>query len=243
VKLITAQICRRVELTPEDVATMFHVFRCYYEQTNRSLFESDLANKSDVILLRDEGGDILGFSTLSVIEFNECGFKGRAIFSGDTIIQHEYWGTQALPLAFASYAASLKAERAEEPLYWLLISKGYRTYRYLPLLFRDYYPRHDAATPLRIQQLIDWLARKKFGEHYDGRDGVVRFPESRGQLCSTWAEVPAPALRKPEVRFFLDRNPGYAEGHELVCLAELSVENLRSVGRQRFEDTLQLALA
>ncbi len=220
---------------------MFQLFDCYYDQTSRPGFEADLANKQDIIVLRGAGGCIHGFSTLSVIPFALEGETGRAIFSGDTIIRRQYWGTQALPLAFAEYAARVKAECPEAPLYWFLISKGYRTYRYLPLLFRNYYPRYDVATPPRVQRLMDLLGQGKFPGHYDSKTGLVRFPSSRGHLRAAWAAVPAQVLRKPEVRFFLDRNPGYAQGHELVCLAELVLENLRSVGRRKFEETLQVA--
>jgi len=89
---------------------------------------------------------------------------------------------------------------------------------------------------LPVQRLMNMLAEQKFGDCYDAASGVVCFPNSRGQLRGDWAGVPEAALRKPEVRFFLERNPGYAQGNELVCLAELSVENLRSVGRRRFEE-------
>jgi|SRR6185369_5802143 len=239
---LTAQICPRVTLCAAEIDSMFQIFRCYYEETSREMFEEDLSNKLDVILLRGEDGAIRGFSTLSVIAYDDHGLSGRAIFSGDTIIQHEHWGSQALPLAFASYAASVKSANPDEPLFWFLISKGHRTYRYLPLLFHDYYPRYEAFTPPTMQRVMNLLAEKKFGDHYDSATGVVRFPNSRGQLRTEWAGVPLPALRKPEVRFFLERNPGYAHGHELVCLAELSVQNLRSVGRRRFEETLQMTL-
>jgi len=238
---MTAQICPRTELTAGDVASMFQLFESYYDGTSFEIFREDLANKLDVILLRSVDGQLHGFSTLTVISYDDRGEKGRAIFSGDTIIRHNHWGTQALPLAFASYAAAVKAELPDQPLYWFLISKGHRTYRYLPLLFHDYYPRHDMATPPSTQRLMNLLATMKFGEHYDPWSGLVRFPVSRGQLRGDWAGVPAPALRKPEVRFFLDRNPGYAAGQELVCLAELTASNLRSVGRRRFEDTLEVS--
>ena len=222
---------------------MFRLFACYYDQTSREIFLEDLENKGVVILLRGSGGCIFGFSTLSVISFQLEGVVGRAIFSGDTIIEHNHWGTQALPLAFAAYAAEVKAERPEEPLYWFLISKGHRTYRYLPLLFRSYYPRFDATTPPSTQRLMDHLAERKFSGSYDSQTGLVRFPSSRGQLRAEWAGVPVPAERKPEVRYFLERNPGYAQGHELVCLAELAVENLRSIGKRKFEETLAVTFS
>jgi hypothetical protein len=36
------------------------------------------------------------------------------------------------------------------------------------------------------------------------------------------------------VRLFLDRNAGYADGDELVCLTELCASNLRSIARREF---------
>jgi hypothetical protein len=39
------------------------------------------------------------------------------------------------------------------------------------------------------------------------------------------AEVPAHRLRDPHVAFFLQRNPGYRQGDELACLADIAKEN------------------
>ncbi|MEO7650341.1 MAG: hypothetical protein ABIZ80_07720 [Bryobacteraceae bacterium] len=221
-------------LTPVDIAAMYSLYALYFEATCDSLFRRDLAGKQFVMLLRDREGEIRGFSTGAVLEFTFAGEKGRALFSGDTIIHHEYWGGQTLPLAFAAQAGRLKAERPDEPLYWLLISKGYRTYRYLPLFFFEYYPRWDREMPSPVRALLEHLAERQFGDAFHPVSGLVQFPESRGQLRPAWAEVREPMRKKPDVRFFLQRNSGYRSGDELVCLAELACANVRPLARAAF---------
>ena len=85
-----------------------------------------------------------------------------------------------------------------------------------------------------MQTLMDALACDRFGDAYDAASGVIRFPESHGHLREPFAEVSDAHRRRPEVAFFLDRNPGYARGDELVCLCELAADKLRPLGRRVF---------
>ncbi|MGH9719068.1 MAG: hypothetical protein ACRD8O_02565 [Bryobacteraceae bacterium] len=227
-----AEVWPRSRITPEHEAEMFRLYETYFESTSEAIFSEDLASKHSAIVLFDATERIQGFSTLELIEFE----GGRAIFSGDTIVNHEFWGEQTLPVAWCRYAGQIKARHKEEPLYWFLISKGYRTYRYLPLFAHAYHPSWRSPTPPETQRLMDALARRKFGKCYIPAKGVVRFPKSRGQLRESWAGI-SPVLRtKPEVRFFLERNPGYRRGDELVCLTELSEANMRSFARMAFAE-------
>ena len=63
---------------------------------------------------------------------------------------------------------------------------------------------------------------------------MVRFAASRGHLRAEYAQVPDAHRRLPEVAFFLDRNPGYARGDELVCVCELAAGTLRPLARRAF---------
>ena len=63
-------------------------------------------------------------------------------------------GEQALVGAFCHFAGGLKARDREAPLFWFLISKGHRTYRYLSLFAHRYYPNPAVPTPLPIKARI-----------------------------------------------------------------------------------------
>ena len=152
----------------------------------------------------------------------------RAIFSGDTIIDRAFWGEQELVRAWCRFAGRILAAEPDTPLYWFLISKGYRTYLFLPLFYREFYPRRGTVAAHFEKGLIDLLASERFGSDYDPRAGLIRFPESHGQLSSDLAEIPPGRREHPDVQFFLSRNPQYARGQELVCLARIHPDNMKS---------------
>jgi hypothetical protein len=98
----------------------------------------------------------------------------------------------------------------------------------------DFTPRFDRSTEPVNQALLDHLAVERFGHAYDAASGVLKFPVPQGRLAPTLAEVPDAHRRLPDVAYFLERNPEYACGNELVCLCELTPENLRPMARRIF---------
>lgn len=226
---LISEISRSGKLSGCEKETMYQLMTTHYDRVSRTQFDQDLAEKDAVILLRDSTDhSICGFSTQKIMQLVVDGVLLRVIFSGDTIIARAYWGEQELGHAWSRLVAEIRNEQPEQPLYWFLISKGYRTYLYLPLFFHEFYPRYDRPTPPREQKILDLLALARYPQHYDLGRGLIVFPESHGNLKGDLAEISEHRLRNPHIRYFLERNPGYAEGHELACLAEISATNMRS---------------
>ena len=213
---------------------MWNLYRRFYSGSHRELFERDFAQKDSLLVLRDADGRIQGFSTIAVgiIEFE--GQPVRYVFSGDTIIERAHWGTQALAFTWLRYVGELKRERPELPLFWFLIVKGHRTFRYLPAFAREFYPHWQRGTPARMSALMRQLARERFGNAFDDEAGVVRYPDSHGHLAEPFAEASEREVAREDVSFFLRRNAGYRNGDELVCLCELTADNLRPLARRLF---------
>jgi hypothetical protein len=232
---LRAGIERASLLDREAIDGMFDLYGAYYGATSRTLFESDLREKDFVVLLRDEDDAIAGFSTLALLDVGAGSDRLRAIYSGDTIIDRLHWGTQALAFTWLRFAGEIKAQVPASPLYWFLIVKGHRTYRYLSAFSIEFYPHWQRPTPPRSQSIMDSLARRRFGDAYDPARGVVSFKESRGHLKPHWAAIEPAELQRPDVSFFLHRNPGYTRGDELVCLTELCSNNLQPLARRVFD--------
>jgi hypothetical protein len=211
---------------------MYALFRRHYEDVDLATFLHDLDEKDDVIVLRDSAGILRGFSTVRTYDRSE----ERLFFSGDTIVEEGWWGEQELGRAWCRLAGQVFAEAPEVPLYWLLLSKGHRTYSYLPLFFHDFHPRHGGEMPAHLRAIRDSLASMKYGASYDAARGVVAFASAPGRLREDIAEIGEHRLRREHVRFFLSANPRYREGHELVCIAPLHAANLRGFARQCFEE-------
>jgi hypothetical protein len=223
-----SEIVPAMRLTTSDRRKLYELLERHYEHVSWVQFEADLLEKDAVIVLRDASGLPCGFSTQKVMYITADGLAVRAIFSGDTIIDPNHWGEQELGRAWCRYVGQVRAVDPETPLYWFLISKGYRTYLYLPVFFKTYYPACAWPTPAAEQRILNALASAKFPEDYDAERGLVVFQESRGNLKPELAAVPPHRLKNQHVQFFLSCNPTYSKGTELVCLAEISPENMRS---------------
>ena len=215
------------QVTEREREAMFAIFARHYDCVRFEKFISDLREKDCVLMLRNQTGLVCGFSTQRILRVTVKGQAIRAVFSGDTIVDRAYWGEQELGRCWCRYVSSVYAEEPDVLLYWFLISKGYRTYLYLPLFFERFYPNCRSRTPSFEQLVQDTLAGTKFPADYDPDRGVVAFAQPQGQLKPHLAEIPARRLRDPHVQFFLQRNPGYRNGDELACLAEISPCNMK----------------
>lgn len=204
----------------------------YYEGTSLKQFYRDLLSKTEVLLLY-HSRILVGFSTIDYFTREWEQKRVRVVYSGDTIVHPGHWGQKILSFRWIERMGQVKRQQPEVPLYWFLIVKGHRTYRFLPAFAREFHPDERRAHSY-LKGLSDFLAYEKFGETYNLTTGVVEFKKSRGHLADTIARPTPRELARADVRFFLTQNPGYLHGHELVCLCELQSENLKPMARRLF---------
>ncbi len=232
---LTSQVVPVHSLGRSERDEMWALYHRFYAGTNRALFEDDLRAKDSLLVMRDDERRIQGFSTLAVGFAEHEGRVIRYVYSGDTIVDRAHWGSQSLAFTWLRYVGEIKRERPELPLFWFLIVKGHRTYRYLPTFARTFWPTWTGPTPTATADLMARLARERFGTAYDLGSGVIRHSKSHGHLVPEFAEASDREAGRDDVRFFLAKNPGYRSGDELVCLCELASANLRPLARRIFD--------
>jgi hypothetical protein len=202
---------------------MFALMNEFYVTQQQEQFRADLAAKQWVILLRSADEAIQGFSTVALNPAGTGTAEANFYYSGDTILHPDYWGTQELVKGFFHLVRSIHLADPDRVLYWLLLSKGHRTYMYLPLFFKAYYPGLPERENTSLRLLLDGAANKVFGPYWHPERGLVLLPND-GAMTEALSEA---SFRKngEHVTFFLERNPGFQEGHELACLVDLSPDN------------------
>lgn len=220
------------ELRPEWVVQMRELMQSHYEGVSEQQFLTDLQAKQWVILLH-HNEQLCGFSTQALFDHQHESRLTKILFSGDTIINKGHWGSMALPVAWGRLMLSLQTSYPDTELYWLLTSKGYKTYRFLPVFFHEFYPCYTAETPAFEKTLLCSVATQRFGGRFDSAAGVLRAEPGAQRLREGIAELDGKRLRDSHVAFFQRQNPGHCRGDELVCLARCHPDNLKPYIRRQ----------
>ena len=220
---IRGETLATAELTSAERRACFELLRRLFLGVTWDDFVRDLEEKDAVMLLRDaETGAIGAFSTLMELDLPVAEERVHAVFSGDTAVLPEFRTSFGLGQELARAFVSAHERHAGRPVYYVLVSKGWRTYKILPFFFREFFPRHDARTPPFERALTDAFGAVKYPGRY--RDGVLRFGADAPRLRPGSVDA-FPAREDPHTAFFLRANPGYLAGDELVCVARIAPAN------------------
>lgn len=232
---LSGSIEKRSSINRELTGEMIELLNECFVNVQRETFLRDLQEKDEVFLLRTAAGQLCGFSTIVFFRHTHAGESYRVIFSGDTVISPRYWGTLELPIHWGIRMMEYWEEEASTPLLWMLISKGIRTYKFLPVFFRSYFPNHAKPVPGAIHELMKSLGERRFPNQYNPATGLIEPAAETYYLRPEFASAPPPAFERPELRLFFEHNPSFRTGAELLCLCEFTPENLRPFIRRQIE--------
>lgn len=230
-------IVRQQKLSNDEREDMYSIFEGYYENVNTSRFFKDLYAKDWVIQLKNKDNDIVGFSTLQSSQYRVAGENVIILYSGDTIVEKAYRTNGDLAGAFGHILLKTIEENKDKRVYWLLTSKGVRTYRFLPVFFKSFFPVFDKTPPESLKLIIDIVARDKFGSDYSPETLVVSHHLKRDRLTASEHDPLLLKRSDPHIQFFIDKNPGYPDGDELTCITPIFEENLNSRARRVIDHT------
>ncbi len=221
-------------LDPACRDAMFALLGAYFDGVSRDEFDRDLAEKDQVMLLTErEGGRLAGFSTLMRLAVPTSAGEALVVFSGDTAVaqsSRSFWG---FAYGLDRYFAEAREHAAGRPAYYVLSSKGWRTYRVLAALFRRFYPGCLEVTPRAPREVIAAFAAKKYPGAFDARRGVLPGRPNGPRIRPDGPDVvPVHRLADPHVDFFARANPGHERGDELVCIADIAPENYSATFRR-----------
>ena len=216
------------DLSSDDRTAMFTLFADYYSNVNAEQFQKDLESKDHVFVLKDsKSHEIKGFSTIVSLTTHVNGQEIRGLFSGDTVVHHDYWGQGTLGVAFLKYLFVQKLKKPTQPLYWFLISKGYKTYLLMANNFKTHYPRFETDTPGDIKQIIDHFAQTLYPQHYDAQKGIIQFSDQHANFKDCLKADVTPITddllaSNQRIAYFASQNRRWQQGDELACVAEMT---------------------
>jgi hypothetical protein len=220
---LSVKFYSRYEISFQDLEEMHMIFSKYYKNTELKTFKNDLDKKNGAFILRKRStGEIVGFSTLLEMRMIINGKKVFGVFSGDTIVEEEYWGKNPLTSAFVWYYMKKLFANPFRPVYWFLISKGYKTYLLLTNNFLNYYPCYNKENQ-HLEDIMAGYCNYLFPEYFNEKKKVLDFGKGSQSLKGGVAEITSEMCSKyPKIAFFNERNPNWDLGTELPCVGEMT---------------------
>ncbi len=211
------------KVSVQIIRRMYEIYSQYYENISLDLFCQDMAEKNGVFLVEDRSTKrVVGFSTMKTLDMRNGDKRVKGVFSGDTIIEKEYWGNKALHVAFFLRMIREKLRHPFRPMFWLLISKGYKTYLLMANNFHNYYPNPDRHCE-KLEGLVDNYCELLFQPYYCPENKLLDFGGGYTHLKSDVAQITDEMrARNEKIHFFEKRNPSWERGTELPCVGEVS---------------------
>lgn len=219
-------------ITVTHIKQMYELYQSYYENTALDIFINDLSKKTGVIIVTRKSDDqLVGFSTQVIMNLTVDGKKVRGIFSGDTIIDKRYWGNNRLSSEFYKLVVRNIVFRPPWiPLYWFLISKGYKTYLLMTNNSYKFYPRvggNPGHQDEHYRHITQSYCEQLFPEAFDREKMILNFGNDYVRLKGDVADItPELASQNENIAFFDKVNPGWRQGNELPCLAALDYHSI-----------------
>ncbi|MEC7119065.1 MAG: hypothetical protein VXW65_04060 [Pseudomonadota bacterium] len=211
------------QFTPAELRQMYLLYQQYYANTCYELFERDFRKKTGAFLiLHPDTGVIVGFSTVLECRIQVGTQHYPAVFSGDTVIDQAFWGCRTLQRCMYQYLMRMKLRYFYQPIYWMLISKGFKTYLLLANNYYSYWP-HPSGEHQRLSPIVHAYCEQFFDPYYDRTTGLLNFGADYQPLKQDVAPITDTMQQQNEkIDFFVRKNPTWQQGTELPCIGEIT---------------------
>tara|TARA_Y100001954_G_scaffold92887_1_gene101693 strand:+ start:4765 stop:5499 length:735 start_codon:yes stop_codon:yes gene_type:complete len=223
---LTYKLVKSNSINDRDINRMYSLMQENYDFILLENFKKDLIKKDYIGLLIDNNMTIQGFTTYAFNPNNYSNKKYNILFSGDTVISENFTGTQELTKGWGKTVGFFIKKYPEKKLLWYLMSKGYKTYLYLPFFFKKYYPAlEESRNDQRLKKIINEFSNLIYPDCWNEELGIIKFKKRLGQVKEKHI-LKSIDKKNKHIDFFLEKNPGYINGDELVCMAEVDIDNL-----------------
>lgn len=214
-------------LSPEERTvlcdTTYALYAAYKKGLDRAAFERTFfANDEGTVgLFCAADGTVRGFARLAITHVTHES-RTYAVFSGQVYVDTRYQGTRAVATHAFSEAMRFKLREPLTPLAYLGVSLP-ASYRLLARVMPVFYPSRHGPTPPSVAGLILACARAR---------GLAIVDEARLLVKGISAPLDPERARNarsvaqdPDVRFYLETNPGFTDGTSLLVFVPMYLWN------------------
>lgn len=237
------EVVEVARLTPAQRRGMLALLQTCYANVSAAQFNRDLDEKEWTILGTDPvSGRVWCFSTMRRLRATVDAEPVTAFYSGDTASSADARGaatSAGTRLVIRKMFYERMISEDQRRVYWFMISSTYKSYRLLPMIFRDFAPGPTRELTAAEKGIIAELSRLKHVE-FDPSSGIVRLANASLPLESA-RETDSVRQHDIYASFFDSANPNALNGDRLATLTEVSLGNLTPLGARMVSAASDLA--
>ena len=225
-KALTA--AQRDALTDELYAVHRAVFRGVSREVFRTYVVESLAERTRIQVFRNGAGWIVGYAAIHCFEVTVEG-RPTTVVRAEVGLLRKWRGQTAAGRLLAREVIAARLRRPTAQVCFLACPIHPASYLALARSHGRVWPRPDAPTPAPVQALLAGLDGSLRLERAEGHGPHVRtvgwVTRQSAAERARWIDHPHPL-----VRFYVEQNPGYEDGHGLraavVCSPRVVAEGV-----------------
>jgi len=196
-----------------------------YTDATREGFFASLSPKRDAVLIRRrKSEELVGFGGVQILELACAGKLRTVIFPGDTLFDPKVRGKSLIQTLGFFYYLEARLRHPGRPIYMAYGTFSYKSYLMLRRNFRRYWPRPEAAMPIKERDFLLTVGQRTYGKICRIEADAIIVQASK-RLHEHVAAIDSSLLADPDVRYFRERLPDFGEGRALLCLVPLAWDN------------------
>ncbi|MCP3136915.1 cyclic nucleotide-binding domain-containing protein [Pyxidicoccus xibeiensis] len=222
-------LAERQHLTDALYAVHQQIFDGVERESFAKYVVESKAEQTWIQVHKNEAGDIVGYFALHVFE-KPLGGETTAVFRAEAGSLRAYRGANTNTRFGLALVLKYLLRHPGRRAYYMGSLVHPSSYSMLAKHCGEIWPRLGQPVPSELLTFMDGLATEFGLERVDPANPLLRMVGWRTRESEVeqdyWRQC-----EKPAARFFLEANPGYADGHGLVTLVPATVANVLSVLR------------
>lgn len=209
-------------LTHAQKAEMWAVYRGFYHYSEAYFMERINCNTHFSLYLY--AGKIVGFTGLRIDKTRVNGRPQLLLYFGQTVICRAFRGQSLIQTTALLLVLKYWREWLTSNIWFWYDALSYKAYLASAKCAHEMYPSCRRPMTDLARQLRDFAGKTWYGEAYCPHSGTVAKPAN--VLNDTATQIAPEDLENPDVAFFAQINPRYAEGHGLLTFVPVSLANM-----------------
>ena len=179
----------------------------------------------------DHDENIIGLVTIDLREETFMGRNVVAIYTGNAYLREQIRGMNIIQkLAMRCYVEAL-ARWPRHDHFWFFGSNSFRSYMTMTRNFDRCFPHRSHPLPEWEHQYILHLTRAIYGVELP-EGSLVHEAKGARAYQEDLAGVPDKLQQDPDIEYYVQLNPNYADGGRLMCLGPLTLSNWAKVAKR-----------